>query len=66
VIEPIERAKQISEYLVSYTKDTFSSKEKEFLKSDKFIDALNGAIQHFRKMDLRTKQVVTHLKIRAD
>jgi len=48
LIEAFERAKQISEHLVTVPrKDTFSSKEKELLKSNKFIIALNETIQYF-------------------
>jgi len=48
LIEAFERAKQISEHLVKVLRnDPFSSKEKELLKSVKFIDALNETIQYF-------------------
>jgi len=48
LIEAFERAKQISEHLVKVLRnDPFSSKEKELLKSVKFIIALNETIQYF-------------------
>jgi len=56
LVEPIERAKQIVEYLVTLpVTDTFSSKEKEFLQSVKFKSALQGAIIYFDKHGFEDK-----------